>query len=40
MTIEKLAMLATKAYVRKSKINSAKKLPLVGIEPMTSCDTL
>ena len=34
----KLAMLAIKAYVGKSKINSTKKLPLVGIEPVTSGD--
>ena len=34
----KLAMLAIKAYVEKSKINSTKKLPLVGIEPVTSGD--
>ena len=33
-----LTTLAVKANVRKSKINSAKKLPSVGIE--TSCDPL
>ena len=31
----KLAVLAIKAYVGKSKIDSAKKLPPVGIEPGT-----
>ena len=31
----KLATLAMKGYVGKSKINSSKKLPLVGIEPGT-----
>ena len=30
-----LAMLAIKAYVRNNKINSAKMLPTVGIEPGT-----
>ena len=29
----KLAMLAIKSYIGKSKIKSAKKLPPVGIEP-------
>ena len=32
----KLAMLALKAYVEEAKINSAKKLPPVGIEFGTS----
>ena len=32
-----LTMLVIKAYVGKSKINSAKQLTLVGIEPGTSC---
>ena len=30
-----LSMLAIKTYAGKSKINSAKKLPPVGIEPGT-----
>ena len=33
----RLTMLATKAYIEKSRINSAKQLPLVGIESGTSC---
>ena len=36
----KLATLAIKAYIGKCKINSAKMLPLVEIEPGTSCDPL
>ena len=36
----KLATLAIKACVGKIKINSAKKLPPLGIEPGTSCDPL
>ena len=36
----KLATLPTKVYTGKSNINSAKKLPPVGIEPRTSSDLL
>ena len=36
----KLAVLEAEAYVEKSKINSAKKLPPVRIEPGTPCDLL
>ena len=34
----KLTTFSMKAYSGKSKINSAKTLPLVGIESSTSCD--
>ena len=33
----KLATFAIKVHVGKNKINSAKKLPPVGIEPGMSC---
>ena len=33
----KLASLAIKAYVEKGKLNSAKMLCPVGVEPATSC---
>ena len=36
----KLTTLPTKVYARTTKINSAKKLPVAGIQPSTSCDLL
>ena len=35
-----ITQFAIKAYVGKSKLNSAQKLPPMGIEPGASCDPL